>query len=195
MLLLVTSIEKEFGLKVPSEQIGREVFANVTTLAKYVSENAGKIMATNVKPTAANEDYLARLPHGEPFRFVSRIEQIKPGESARAVWSLKGDESFFAGHFPGNPLVPGVLISEALAQLAGIVGASAGNETQGKLAHIDVRFDCAVAPPAEIILNARQTNAMGHLRQFEVWATLKEQSVARGTLTLNLSTEQISGRS
>ena len=67
MLLLVTSIEKEFGLKVPSEQIGREVFANVATLAKYVSENAGKTAARGEMKGASMDDYLAvctiRLHH------------------------------------------------------------------------------------------------------------------------------------
>jgi len=56
------------------------------------------------------------LPHRAPFLFVDEILEVTPGESARALWRLTGEEPFFEGHFPGYPVVPGVLITEALAQ-------------------------------------------------------------------------------
>jgi 3-hydroxyacyl-[acyl-carrier-protein] dehydratase len=60
------------------------------------------------------------LPHRPPFLFVSRISEVDPGVSARGAWELTGDEPFFAGHFPGRPTLPGVLMVESMAQLGGI---------------------------------------------------------------------------
>lgn len=61
------------------------------------------------------------LPHGPEFRFVDQVTELIPGQSARGVWTLKGDEEFLRGHFPGQPLLPGVIMIEALAQLGGIL--------------------------------------------------------------------------
>ena len=72
------------------------------------------------------------LPHRSPFLFVDEIRAIVPGESAVGIWHLTGDEAFFAGHFPGRPTLPGVLICEAIAQV-GALAVLTDERYEGKL--------------------------------------------------------------
>ena len=183
ILLLLSSIEKQFKIRIPSEAVGKEIFLNVSTLASYIDDQA----AGNGSPA----DYLSRLPHREPFRFISKVTQIQEGESGEGTWAVNGTEPFFTGHFPGRPLVPGVLLAEAMAQLSGLVGPA--TSSNGQLAHIDIRFDEPVAPPAEITLRSRLLRAIGDLQQFEVAALVGDTIVARGMLTLSRPKDQEAG--
>ena len=128
---------------------------------------------------------LEHLPHQDPFRFVSKIHQIVAGNSAKGQWVVSGREEFFAGHFPGDPIVPGVLIGESLAQISGLVlFQETATSFSARLAHLDLKLTHAVRPPAEINLESTLTKAMGDLSLFAVRATCSGMVVALGSLTL-----------
>ena len=95
------------------------------------------------------------LPHRPPFLFVDEILDIVPGVSARGVWRLTGDEWFFAGHFPGRPTLPGVLMCEAIAQV-GALAVLNDERFVGKLPLFggldSARFRRQVGPGDELIL-------------------------------------------
>jgi 3-hydroxyacyl-[acyl-carrier-protein] dehydratase len=143
-------------------------------------------------------DPLERLPHQPPFRFLSRVLEREPGVSGVGVWSVSGAEAFFVGHFPGEPIVPGVLIAEALAQLAGVVafvGAGSGPEPRAAhLAQVNVRFFKPIAPPAEILLRAWVARAIGGLRLMEVRADCRGEIAASGQVTLAVAGGPVEGR-
>jgi 3-hydroxyacyl-[acyl-carrier-protein] dehydratase len=143
-------------------------------------------------------DMLAHLPHAEPFRFLSELVELQPGVRGRGVWAVRGTEDFFRGHFPGRPLVPGVLLLEAMAQLSGLVGLHNGQPQDhgrgGRLVHSDVRFDAPVSPPARVMLESALERSFGSLRQFEVSASVGGARVARGTLTLAEASDQTLGK-
>ena len=95
------------------------------------------------------------LPHRPPFLFVDEVLEVVPGQSARGRWSLSGDEWFFAGHFPGRPTLPGVLMCEAIAQV-GAVAVLQDERFAGRLplfGGLDAaRFRRQVGPGDELIL-------------------------------------------
>ncbi len=134
-------------------------------------------------------DMLAALPHAEPFRFVSELTALEPLGSGSGVWIVSGQEAFFAGHFPGAPIVPGVLIAESLAQLCGLVafGGAGTNGVPGqpaRLAQIDVKILAAVRPPARLELAAKLVRDLGRLVMFDVNASVGGVPAAEGRIVL-----------
>ena len=127
---------------------------------------------------------LERLPHGPEFRFVDELIECVTGERATGAWRARGDEWFFRGHFPGEPIVPGVLIGEALAQMSGLVAGDIFGFRGARLAQIDVKVLAAVKPPATIELRSTLTKRLEGLVLFDVSASVSGNEVARGRIVL-----------
>ena len=129
------------------------------------------------------------LPHRAPFLFVDEILDLVPGESARARWFVDPASAFFAGHFPGNPILPGVIIIEALAQ-TGALAALAEPDTSGKLALFAgigrARFRRVVRPGEELVLETRLTRRRGPLGEGEGTATVGGETACETALKFAL---------
>lgn len=131
------------------------------------------------------------LPHRPPFVFVKDLLATDPGVSAECSTSFDHDDPIFTGHFPGNPLVPGVILTEALAQTAGIAAASGYPENQRPLfllsAIRSMKFHRAALPGEQIHLRAEKLAQVGDLVQFAVKAMVAGLPVAEGQLVLSLT--------
>lgn len=110
--------------------------------------------AAGVKTTYAAEEIHALLPHRYPFALVDRIIDYVPGKQATGIKNVTFNEPHFQGHFPGHPLMPGVLIVEAMAQVGGVVLSQIeGVEGLCVFAGIDkVRFRRPVVPGDQLIM-------------------------------------------
>jgi len=134
-------------------------------------------------------DALKSLPHGPEFRFIDRLEKLDPGKSGSGEYTVRSDEPFLRGHFPGQPIFPGVLLVEAAAQLAGTVAQS--DPQIPSLAGLKLTAMRGIkilgtARPGEVIhLDAKILSRLGNLIQAQVSAKVNGQIVMQGELTLS----------
>lgn len=132
---------------------------------------------------------LASLPHGPEFRFVDRLLALDPGISGIGEYTLKGGEYFLHGHFPGSPLMPGVLMIEAVAQLAGVVAQS--DPKIGALANLrltalrGVKISGSATPGQVLTLEVQIVGRLGNLIQARGKATVESLTVLELELTLS----------
>jgi 3-hydroxyacyl-[acyl-carrier-protein] dehydratase len=131
---------------------------------------------------------LQALPHGPEFRFLDRLVQLVPGQSGTSQYLVRGDEPFLAGHFPNQPIFPGVLLLEAAAQLAGVI-AQADPAVPPlrdlKLTAIRNAKILGTASPGQIIhLDARILARLGPLIQAAVTGSVEDRRILETEVTL-----------
>ncbi len=139
--------------------------------------------------TEALEAALSSLPHGPEFRFLDRLLELEPGRHGVGEYRVRKDEPFLRGHFPGAPMLPGVLLLEAVAQLAGVVAQSdpvIGPMPGLKLTALRSVKILGPARPGEVVrLEAQVTGRLGNLVQAQAQAFVGGESVLTAELTLS----------
>jgi len=130
---------------------------------------------------------MQRLPHRYPFLLIDRIVRFVPGEEIVALKNVTMNEPFFQGHFPAKPVMPGVLIIEALAQAGGILAAEIrGAEKQGEIIYFmgmdAVRFRKPVVPGDQLMLEARVLRMRSRVAKMAGRALVDGQLVAEAEL-------------
>jgi 3-hydroxyacyl-[acyl-carrier-protein] dehydratase len=127
---------------------------------------------------------LRQLPHRYPFLLVDRVLECRSGETIRAIKNVTFNEPFFSGHFPHRPVMPGVMIIEALAQAAGILAFVTANvipdeNTRFYFVGIDkARFRKVVEPGDQLLLTAKLERAMRGIWKFSTVALVGPDEVA-----------------
>jgi len=125
------------------------------------------------------------IPHREPFLLLDEVTEIEPGRRVVARKVVREDEWYLAGHFPGRPIMPGVLMVEAMAQ-AGAIAVLSQEENRGKLALFagidDIRFKRLVEPGDELELTCEIERLRGPVGRGKATATVDGELAVRGTL-------------
>ncbi len=136
----------------------------------------------------ALQNALRTLPHGPEFRFLDRLLALAPGKTGVGEYLVREDERFLKGHFPGDPILPGVLLVEAAAQLAGVVAQTDPGIAPMpglKLAALNRVKITGTARPGEIVrLEAEVTGRIGNMVQAQASAYVGESKVLSCEITL-----------
>jgi 3-hydroxyacyl-[acyl-carrier-protein] dehydratase len=133
---------------------------------------------------------MLRLPHRYPFLLVDRVLELHRGERIRALKNVTYNEPFFPGHFPGRPVMPGVMIIEALAQTAGILcfvseDVIPDHNTRFYFVGIDkARFRRPVVPGDQLLLEVQLERALKGIWRFSATAQVDGQPVANADMML-----------
>ena len=141
-------------------------------------------MSEDQKPVADITRIMEMIPHRYPILLVDRVLEITPGEGAVALKNVTMNEPHFMGHFPGLPVMPGVLIIEALAQTAAIVAVDAlGEEAEGKVVYFmtieEAKFRRPVTPGDSVHLHVTKLQARRTVWKFEGVAKVDDQVCAQ----------------
>jgi 3-hydroxyacyl-[acyl-carrier-protein] dehydratase len=128
------------------------------------------------------------LPHRYPFLLIDRMKDIVPNESCTGIKNVTINEPFFIGHFPNAPVMPGVLIIEAMAQTAGaLVVHSAGKDLEGKLVYFlaidEARFRKPVSPGDQLHIHVKKEQSRRNIWRLRAEAKVEGNLVAEAVVT------------
>jgi 3-hydroxyacyl-[acyl-carrier-protein] dehydratase len=128
------------------------------------------------------------IPHRYPFLMIDRMVNVTPDVSAVSIKNVSINEPFFQGHFPGHPVMPGVLIVEAMAQTSGIlVTQTMGAESEGKMVYFmsveQARFRKPVTPGDSLLINVTKLQNRGPVWKFKGEAHVGKTLMAEATFT------------
>ena len=158
-------------------------------MSKATTENTGTPIDVN--------RIMEMIPHRYPILMVDRILSITPGESAVALKNVTMNEPHFAGHFPGFPVMPGVLIIEAMAQTAALVVVEAmGDEAKGKVVFFmsieEAKFRKPVVPGDSMHIHVEKVQARGPVWKFSGKAMVGDKLCAEAVFSAMITDRQAS---
>ena len=137
------------------------------------------------KAERVDTDPLSHLPHGISFRFIDRVLEIIPGERIVALKNVTSNEPHLQGHFPGNPIMPGVILLEAMAQTAGLLLPAGSSAFLAQIK--EARFRRPVVPGDQIRIEATRLTGLGALHRFTVKAFVEGAIAAEAEFVLAIT--------
>lgn len=144
--------------------------------------------AANLAQTLDIIAIMAAIPHRYPFLLIDRVVDIVPGQSAVGIKNVSANENFFQGHFPGQPVMPGVLIIEAMAQTAAVlVVETLGPDARGRVVYFmsidSAKFRRPVVPGDQLRIHIAKNHQRGMVWKFDAQARVDGVVVAEATYT------------
>ncbi|MCK4258401.1 MAG: 3-hydroxyacyl-ACP dehydratase FabZ [Halanaerobiales bacterium] len=133
-------------------------------------------------------EIIARIPHRFPMLLIDRVLEIEPGQRGVGIKCVSINEPYFQGHFQDYPIVPGVLITESLAQLAAVVFSEDNNSNEdrpGFLAQVNMRYRQPVKPGDVMKLEISLIKKMGRCCKVKAIASVDDKIVANGEMTFS----------
>jgi 3-hydroxyacyl-[acyl-carrier-protein] dehydratase len=137
-------------------------------------------------------EIMKTIPHRYPFLMVDRVTDLVPDESARGIKNVTINEPYFQGHFPGYPVMPGVLMVEAMAQLSGILAFKSGVQGNSVLfmSIEKAKFRRPVVPGDNLVLDIKVTHKRGNVWRFSGRATVDDNVVSEADFTAMVTQQE-----
>jgi 3-hydroxyacyl-[acyl-carrier-protein] dehydratase len=140
-------------------------------------------------PEDTLQQSLESLPHGDEFRFVDKLSALDPGASGTGHYTVREDAEFLRGHFPGRPMLPAVIMVEALAQLGGVVAQSDPNQPTLNDVRLtamrNVKVMGTAIPSERLDISARVAGRLGNLIQIEGEVSCDTRQLVKAQVTLS----------